>query len=200
MLKYPPKSGKHLVDLDNSPDKDESWKHQGYKGLYLIETDTNSRDFAKPSKIYGVFFSSYGPDPVNKVAIGLWKYFNKKNANVEDAYNHDGSKTKEGQCYDGFATYFIGGMSLCLWVTEVKAEKTGLLYQMYVQKNLLRKALEVQGIAAKDMSKDEMYEKMRDIIKPPSDEAQPDKKRKADNDAAEAPLSPKKMHSAEDTQ
>ncbi|MGK3756935.1 MAG: hypothetical protein ACI8RD_009249 [Bacillariaceae sp.] len=134
---------------------------KGIKRLYSIETDTNQRDFSAPVGLYGLFLSSYGFDPVNRVAIELMSKFCDLNTEGRDSEsNLDGKDTKDGERYDGFACFNYGGTSLSVMVNKTHSDQIVILRQLY-RKGLLQKALQL----FQDGSKSTKGSKEDDAIK-----------------------------------
>lgn len=164
-LNFPKGFGKKVSDLDKGADHDAS-KHRGYKGLYAIEADTDQIYFGAAPDIYGVYFSSYGPDPVNKVAVEVFAAFDEVNPGRDSEYNLDGSSTKEGMCYDGYACYGYGQAALSLYVTEVEPHQVRTLKPLNTM-GTLRKVLASQDIDTEGMDKGTMKSRIEQLIARP---------------------------------
>jgi hypothetical protein len=139
---------------------------KGIKRLYSIETDTNQGDFSAPVGLYGLFLSSYGFDPVNRVAVELMSKFCDLNTEGRDSEsNLDGKDTEDGESYDGFACFNYGGTSLSVMVNKTDSDQVVILRQLY-RKGLLQKALQLfqDGKSTEESNEDDVIKSIQEFI------------------------------------
>jgi len=111
---------------------------KGMKRLYVIETDTQQRDMNAPTGLYGLYLSSYGPDPlVNRVAEQLMSTFSEKNEGKDSEYD----ECDRDGCYTGFACFNYGGTALSINVNKIESDQTNILRYLYQKQGLLQKVL-----------------------------------------------------------
>jgi len=134
----PPTSSTEVRTAD---DGKTAKKTKGVKQLYHIVTDTQQRDFDAPRGLYGLYLSSYGPDPVNKVAEQLMSTFSKTNEGQDDEYDDYDNETN---CYTGFSCFEYGGSSLSIMVEKIESDEMNILNYLYQSKRgLLQKVLQL---------------------------------------------------------
>jgi len=143
-VEMPAEFGSVVKDL--SPDE----KNQSNKSLYVIKFDDQQRNFSADPKYYGIFWSSDGPESVNKIAISLWDRFptiplsEEHHRDCED--NINGSSTGDGECYTGFACFGYGSIAISLYVEQVEADHTNEILRLY-RIGLLQQALNLNNVS-----------------------------------------------------
>lgn len=121
-----------------TPDGNTATEKKGTKQLYHIATDTQQRDMDEPIGLYGLYLSSYGPDPVNRVAVQLMSTFSKNNEGKDSEYDDYGSD----DCYTGFACFNYGGTALSIMVKKIEGNEMNILRYLN-KKGLLQKVLKL---------------------------------------------------------
>ena len=142
--KMPQEFGTVVKDL--SPNETD----QSKKSLYVIQYDDQQRNFNAEPRYYGLFWSSDGPDPVNKIAISLWDRFldhpsDTDHRDSED--NIDGKDTAEGECYHGFACFGYACIAISLDVLQLEADYDRKVLSLYLS-GLLMDAILLNNVAS----------------------------------------------------
>ena len=151
-VKMPAEFGKVVKDL--SPNETD----QSKKSLWVIEYDDKQRDFSAEPQYYGLFWSSDGPDSVNKIAISLWDRFpqypfpgDEFKDHRDCEHNIDGEKTADGECYSGFACFGYGNTAISLTVAQLEAEHDKKLKSIYNSGSLLMDVLALNNVPTKEV-------------------------------------------------
>ena len=86
---------------------------------------------------------------VNKIAISLWDRFPSIPLSEVDV---NGSSTRDGECYTGFACFGYGSIAISLYVEQVTTDHTNEILRLY-RNGLLQQALNLNNNVSTD-SKD----------------------------------------------
>jgi len=107
---------------------------------------------------------------VNRIAISLWDRFptiplsEVDHRDCED--NIDGSSTKDGECYTGFACFGYGSIAISLYVEQVETDHTNEIRLRLYRNGLLQQALNLNNVSTDSK---EVKQLMRQLKKAPRD-------------------------------